>query len=130
VAWTGLETAGTPLDTYRVRHAVLGELSTYVAGIALPTAPVALRQNVPNPFNPSTVIPFTLARGESVNLAIYDLRGRVVRRLVDGGTLPAGSHEVAWDGRGDDGRSVAAGVYLYSLRTPSLDETRRLTLAK
>jgi hypothetical protein len=100
VAWTGFETAGTPLDTYRVRHAVIGELSTYVAGIALPTAPVALRQNVPNPFNPSTVISFTLARGESVNLAIYDLRGRVVRRLVDGGALPAGSHDVAWDGRG------------------------------
>jgi hypothetical protein len=130
VAWTGFETAGTPLDTYRVRHAVIGELSTYVAGIALPTAPVALRQNVPNPFNPSTVISFTLARGESVNLAIYDLRGRVVRRLVDGGALPAGSHDVAWDGRGDDGRSVAAGVYLYSLRTPTLEETRRLTLAK
>lgn len=87
-------------------------------------------QPTPNPFNPSTVISFTLAGSESVTLAIYDLRGRVVRRLVDGGALTAGSHDVAWDGRGDDGHSVAAGVYLYSLRTPTLDETRRLTLSK
>jgi hypothetical protein len=130
VAWSGLETAGTPLDSYRVGTAVLGVAIASGVGDDLPAGAAVLRQNVPNPFNPSTTISFTLAKGEAVSLAIHDLRGRLVRRLVDSEALAAGSHDVVWDGRGDDGRSAAAGVYLYRLRTATLDESRRLTLAK
>lgn len=130
VAWSGLETAGTPLDSYRVGTAVLGVAAPSGVGDGLPALASVLRQNVPNPFNPSTTISFTLAKGEAASLAIHDLRGRLVRRLIEGEALAAGSHDVVWDGRGDDGRSAAAGVYLYRLWTPTVDETRRLTLAK
>lgn len=130
VAWSGFETGGTPLDSYRVRLATLGALSLAGADDIVPASRTALRQNVPNPFNPSTTIAFTLAQPGAARLAVFDLRGRLVRTLVDADDLPAGAHAVAWDGRGDDGRSVAAGVYLYELRGSGFVESRRLTLVK
>ena len=73
-----------------------------------------LRQNAPNPFNTSTVISFSLPRRAAVNLAIFNLAGQKVATLMSG-ERDSGSHAVGWDGRGDDGRSLASGVYLYRL---------------
>ena len=61
--------------------------------------------NAPNPFNPQTTIAFDLARAQSVRLEVFDLRGRLVRRLQDG-VLAAGRHEVRWDGRDDEKQSA------------------------
>ncbi len=102
-------------------------LTTDAASIAPPTA--ALRQNTPNPFNPQTRIQFTLARDEDVQLQILDLAGRRVRTVLLEPRL-AGSHEVEWDGTDTFGRRVASGVYLYRLTTPSLTETRKLTMVQ
>jgi len=70
-----------------------------VAGAGAATGPAvfALEQNVPNPFNPATSIHFGLARNGYATLAIYDVTGRMVRRLVDG-AMAAGRHEVRWTG--------------------------------
>jgi hypothetical protein len=57
-----------------------------------------LRQNLPNPFNPSTMIQYDLDRIELVTLVIYDVGGRVVRSLVDARQEP-GRYEIQWDGR-------------------------------
>ena len=83
---------------------------------------------VPNPFNPGTVISFDLPRAERARLTVYDLRGRLVRTLVDG--IRGGRQSVTWDGRDRDGRSVAAGVYLVRLRTASGRWTRATTLVR
>jgi hypothetical protein len=80
---------------------------------AVPTA-ATLAAPAPNPFNPRTEVSFTLAEAGRVRLAVYDLQGRLVRRLVDG-DLPAGAHTRAWNGRGDDGRRLAGGSYLVRL---------------
>jgi len=65
----------------------------------------------PNPANPGTYIGYELPRGTRVVMRIVDVRGRLVRTLVDG-WKPGGAHRAFWDGRDDRGRSMASGVYL------------------
>ncbi len=81
-----------------------------------PPKTFSLSQNVPNPFNPSTTIQFSLPQAGPVSLSIYDVNGRRVRTLVDG-RADVGRHSVIWDGRDALGREVASGVYLYRLTT-------------
>lgn len=96
----------------------------------LPLAGAALLGNTPNPFNPSTRIRFTLpAGGAEVELALYDLSGRVVRHLA-AGALAGGPHEVTWDGRADDGQAAPGGVYVYRLAGAGIDLSRKLVLLK
>ena len=83
----------------------------------------------PNPFNPLTTLSFTLEETAPTQLVIYDLSGHVVIRLVDE-SLPAGHHSVQWNGRNQQGQSVASGVYLAVLVTPDERATRRLMLVK
>jgi hypothetical protein len=94
-------------------------------------APVALAvRNYPNPFNPQTTITYELPAAGEVQLGIYDLRGRTVRTLVDGASMPVGRHDVVWNGRNDAGRQVATGVYFCRVRTESGTAVHRLTLVK
>ncbi len=66
-----------------------------------------------------------LARGGYLNLAVYDLRGRLVRPLMAGDWLAAGTHQVVWDGRDRQGRWAASGVYLVRGRSgQDVDQTR------
>ncbi len=93
-------------------------------------APVlALGQNHPNPFNPSTMISFTLPRNGTVGLAIYDVTGRRVRSLVSD-DLDAGSHVVRWDGRNEVGQRAASGMYFYKLEAGGSTLTRKMLLVK
>ncbi len=80
-----------------------------------------LFQNYPNPFNPETRIDYYLPIASTVRLQIYDVRGRVVRKLIQG-NRSAGFHSVVWDSRNRNGRKVAAGIYLCRLET-MVDET-------
>lgn len=89
-----------------------------------------LHQNHPNPFNPSTTITFALERGGPVDLEVYDVAGRLVRRLLQGEERPAGPGVVVWHGEDDHGVSQATGVYLYRLRTAQGERTRRMLLLK
>jgi hypothetical protein len=89
-----------------------------------------LAQNVPNPFNPRTVIGFSLDRPGAVRLRIFDVAGRLVRTLHHGQVLPAGAHEATWEGRDDAGHPVAAGVYHCRLETGGQAASRRLTMLK
>jgi YVTN family beta-propeller protein len=95
----------------------------------LPTSAAKLHANYPNPFNPQTTIPFDLTRGDHVRLAVYDLRGRLVRVLADE-HLGAGQHERVWAGRDARGQRVPSGNYLYRLVTGDEVQTREMTLVK
>jgi predicted GH43/DUF377 family glycosyl hydrolase len=90
------------------------------------TLPAAfqLAQNLPNPFNPSTQIRFDLPAAGQVQLAVYNLRGELVRTLVSG-ELPAGTHAFTFDGSG-----LASGVYLYRLQAEGYTAVRKMLLAK
>jgi hypothetical protein len=83
---------------------------------------VELRGAHPNPFNPTTTIAFALPEPSDVSLEVYDVSGRLVRTLVDGGRSE-GVHRVVWDGTNDCGADVASGVYF--CRLSALGETRR-----
>ena len=88
-----------------------------------------LRPNTPNPFNPNTRIDFELDRARHVQVTIYDLAGRLVRRLVDR-SLEPGRHNTVWDGRNGRGQRVASGVYFYRLASGDLLQTRKMVLLK
>jgi hypothetical protein len=88
-----------------------------------------LSQNYPNPFNPSTKIEFTLDRAGYVTLRIYDVVGRKVRTLVSE-QLSSGYQSVIWDGKNDDGKDVASGVYFYQLKVGDFSEPKKMLLLK
>jgi hypothetical protein len=96
--------------------------------IAVPRV-TRLYPNAPNPFNPQTTLCFDLAREGRVSLDVYALDGRRVRRLA-AGTYPAGRHTVIWDGRGERGRRLASGVYIYRLVAPDGAQAREMMLIK
>ena len=91
--------------------------------------PLALRQNVPNPFNPATSIRFSLPRAGAVELAVFDVRGRRVRTLVDG-EVASGVHTVRWTGDDDGGARVASGVYFARLVADGRVMQRKMTLVQ
>jgi hypothetical protein len=84
---------------------------------------------VPNPFNPSTRIDYELERPRLVDLSIYDLAGRLVRRLVHG-RQDAGMHSTMWNGLDQSGSAVASGVYVYRLVSEDRVEKDKLVLLK
>jgi hypothetical protein len=88
-----------------------------------------LDQNYPNPFNAGTIIPFSLNQSGDVELVVYDILGRTVRRLA-AGFYDQGSHVVAFDGRDEHGAPLSSGVYLYRLTGPNVSQTRKMVLVK
>jgi hypothetical protein len=89
----------------------------------------ALMQNYPNPFNPTTRIQYSLPERSEVRIEIFNLLGRSVMTLVNE-AIPAGDHEVIWNGTDRSGRAVATGVYFYRLTAGSYQQTRRMVLLK
>ena len=89
----------------------------------------SLEQNYPNPFNSGTAIRFVLPTGGEVDLAVFNLAGQYVANLVDD-TYPAGTYTIRWDGRDDEGREVATGLYLYRLQIGARVQTRKLIVLR
>ncbi|MFQ6608344.1 MAG: FlgD immunoglobulin-like domain containing protein [Fidelibacterota bacterium] len=89
----------------------------------------ALHANVPNPFNPSTVIQYDLPEDSRVTLVIYDLLGREVKSLVLG-EVPAGYQIIKWNGIDATGKSVASGVYIYRFDVVSLESEQRFSQSR
>lgn len=94
----------------------------------------SLAQNHPNPFNPSTRIAYAIpagveAGGTQVRLQVFDIRGRVVRTLVNTKQL-AGRYAVQWDGSDDAGQPVSSGVYFYRLHTAQFAQTHKMMMVK
>jgi flagellar hook assembly protein FlgD len=91
--------------------------------------------NFPNPFNPETRIEFGIRNSEFGNvpvlMEIYNIRGQLVRTLLDGSReFGDGVHSVVWDGRDDDGMQVSSGVYLYRMTAGEYQSVRRMLLVK
>ncbi len=100
-----------------------------ITAASTPGAPVDLRPNYPNPFNPGTTFSFALAHADEARLVIIDARGRHVRTLIDG-RCEAGTTEVFWNGTDDAGRTLPSGTYFYRLWAAGMQYTRAATLLK
>jgi len=149
-AWTGLTPAGSPpslrvshsaiYDPARDRMVVFGGYDGYFrndlwalrwstpAGVGgqETRAPVSgLRPPAPNPSRGATTLSFSIARAGRVQLGVYDLGGRLVRRLMDG-ERQAGTGTVVWDGTGDSGSRLGTGVYFVRLTGPGISAARAL----
>jgi len=136
-----LDTRATEMTTVDVT--VTGfNMVPWTASVALPAANrasaadspatparVTLLGNFPNPFNPGTRIAFALPADAPVQLRVYNIRGQLVRDLSRD-TLPAGPHEIFWDGRDRNGSPAPSGVYLYRLEVANQRLTGQMTLSK
>lgn len=89
----------------------------------------ALYQNHPNPFNPLTTIAFDIPKASLVDLKIYNLLGQEICQLV-GGFLPAGRHQITWDGRNRDGSVMASGIYFYTITADRFNDRKKMILLK
>lgn len=107
----------------------IGPAPTGIAGTPVAAPAPGLAQNVPNPFNPTTTIAFSLPETRHVSLTVFSADGRPVQTLVSK-TLPAGPHEIEWNGRDARGHTVASGVYFYRLQAGSFWRTRKMVLLK
>jgi arylsulfatase A-like enzyme len=90
----------------------------------------SLQANYPNPFNPSTTIIYDLPEKAEVTIEIFDIRGRHVRTLISQTQQP-GRQTVVWDGRDEQGREIASGLYIYRLRAgASIIESHKMLLLR
>ena len=89
----------------------------------------ALHQNVPNPFNPSTVIRYSIAERVRVTIRVYDVAGRLVRTLSNEDRSP-NVYTVSWDGANDAGQSVSSGIYFYRITAGAFVQTKKMVLLK
>jgi hypothetical protein len=89
----------------------------------------ALYPNYPNPFNPETTISFSLSHAEKASLKIFNLKGQLIKTLVNG-ELSKGEHKIVWKGTDDNGDQVGSGIYLYRLDTPGYTKSYKMVLMK
>jgi hypothetical protein len=88
-----------------------------------------LFQNQPNPFNPRTAVRFSVAARGPVQLAIYDVSGRLVKTLVDK-PMDAGLHSVVWDGTDNKNHKVTSGIYWSQLKVGDYFSNKKMVLLK
>ena len=86
---------------------------------------ITLKQNFPNPFNPTTQIGFTLPQSQEVSLRVYDMLGREVATLANSEMFSAGQHSVSFDAS-----NLSSGVYMYRLTSQDISITKSMTLIK
>lgn len=111
---------------------LLGEILSKSEIATLDNVPVPAKLDVinyPNPFNPVTSIRYDLADSSPVRMDIYNVKGQLVKTLLDKEML-AGTHSVVWDGKDGQGRSVSSGVYFYRMSLPNKVLTNRMLLLK
>lgn len=118
-----VDNRGTMSDIYSMHVNHDGSLTGIEDRGDIPQA-FFLGQNFPNPFNPTTVIRFSLPLTSDVTLTVYDLLGREVAHLADG-ILAPGTHTVQWDAA-----DLPGGVYFYRLRGGQINEVRKMLLIR
>ncbi len=89
----------------------------------------AIKQNFPNPFNPTTQIAYDVPHAEQVRIDIYNVLGQRVVTVVDAPHQP-GRYSITWSGTDESGRGVASGVYLYRITAGTFVESKKMMLLK
>jgi hypothetical protein len=122
-----------PGSAYRYRVACSSASASFTLfeteAISIPMLPLALYQNSPNPFNPSTMIRYYLPERMRVRLEVYDVSGRLVARLVDA-VQDRGDKTARWNGVDVRGGAVSSGVYVYRLEAGKEVVSRKMVLLR
>ncbi|MCD4689922.1 S8 family serine peptidase, partial [bacterium] len=94
-----------------------------------PVAATSVVWSAPNPFSPGTSLHYVVPARGHVRLTVFDVAGRVVRHVVDG-VIDAGPHDASWDGRDENGRPVASGVYFARFDADEVSASAKLVLVR
>ncbi len=86
-------------------------------------------KNYPNPFNPETIISFSIPNQSNVELTVFNFKGQKVKQLISD-QLTSGAHSVIWDGRDDSNLPVGSGIYFYKLEAGNYQQVRKMILMK
>jgi hypothetical protein len=124
-----ITTHGATVELVSVEAATFmgGELEAQLEARVLPTQ-FALKQNFPNPFNPSTSLAIDFPTASEYKLTIYNIAGQVVKTFE--GQAEAGQTVVKWDARDNRGSQVATGVYFYSVEAGAFKDVKKMVLMK
>jgi hypothetical protein len=124
-----ITTHGPTVELVSVEAATFmgAELETQMEAKVLPTQ-FALKQNFPNPFNPSTSLAIDFPAASEYKLTIYNIAGQVVKTFS--GQAEAGTTVVKWDATDQRGSQVATGVYFYSVEAGSFADVKKMVLMK
>jgi len=116
---------------YRVEYESEGSrtLLFQTEPVTTPAMPLALEQNVPNPFNPVTEVRYYLPEALDVRLEVYDISGRLIKLLANG-KQPKGWQVARWEGTDGGGSPVASGVYFYRLRAGKEIVSKKMVLLR
>lgn len=90
---------------------------------------LTVKGNYPNPFNPTTVIKYSLTDESNVEVSVYNLKGQKVNTLVKD-KQSSGDHEVVWNGEDSNGSAVSSGVYFYKIQTSKDTKISKMVLMK
>ena len=128
---------GEPGNPLPARAQLLKDVLAYygIAGYPQNVSPVLpgitfQTSNYPNPFNPSTTIEYSMPTTGHLKLSIYNVRGQLVKTLIDD-ERPAGADQtIVWDGTNNQGSSVSSGVYFYEARTGGEVQVQKMALVK
>lgn len=124
----GFESGTIYFDELRLARKVPALAIDYTDVIPLPNRP-ELYANIPNPFNPNTIIRYSIPSNSNITLDVFDLRGRKVATLVNE-MKEHGVHSVTWNGRNQHGIPVSSGLYIYRLISDQNVLSRRMLLIK
>ena len=132
-SYTDRTAAADAAYVYRIEEITLSGESVFHGPVSVAAAGApkraALHQNYPNPFNPGTAIAFTLDGPSEIRLAVYDLRGRLVRELARE-QRGSGTHEIYWNGLDERGIQTGAGIYLCRLQAGAGTFIRKMIIVK
>lgn len=117
--------ASYPTALWYVAHdSIKGDISNAIGVADNTPAAFSVAQNVPNPFNPSTTISFTLAKPGKVTVEVFNSAGQRVETLTNA-SMSAGVHSIAWNAS-----KHAAGMYFYTVKSGDFSRTMKMTLLK
>ncbi len=119
--WSASQSHGSP-------GAVNSNLVTAAEESSIPASP-RLEAPWPNPFNPQVQLSFSLDRSRNTRISVHDVSGRLLKILVEG-DLAAGAHSLFWNGRDEEGRDLASGIYFVRMASGDLLQTRKLVLLR
>jgi len=115
---------------YRILIGTEEYIESNSSGVNVIPEGIELWQNFPNPFNPSTTVVFTLDKSIEVNLEIYNVLGQRVRSLINNKSMEKGYHPILWNGKNDQGSTVASGIYFIRLVAGTQVKMRKAIFTK
>ncbi len=128
--WTmGITDSTWQYSGWNIDDVEIWGLTDYVSEVETPSGYLLSVGNHPNPFNPLTTISFVLAKDGYALVNVYDLKGRLVRSLIDE-SLSAGPHSVPWDGLNEAGLRAGSGVYLVRVVAGGKSAEHKMVLLK